>query len=245
MQAPGSLVGTVTAVGGEPLAGVSVTVDGMTPSTTGVDGSYTVTGVAPGTRVVKFAKLGYVTQTITPVVIADGATASLNAVMLVAPGSLVGTVTATGGTPLSGVSVTAESGATTTTTADGGYTVAMSPGTYAVTYSKSGYVSQVYSVTIGAGGTTRNDVVLAVAPTTGSLVGTVTAVGGGVLQGVSVKVGASSPATTGAGGGYTVSGIAPGTYTITYSKSGYVSQEFSMAFYAGATTRNDVVLAPA
>ena len=79
-------------------------------------------------------------------------------------------------------------------------------------------------------------------PVPGSLTGTVSD-GGGPVAGVSVAVGALAPATTAANGAYTVSGILPGTYSVTYAKSGYVSQTLSgVVISAGGTTTRDVTL---
>ena len=78
-----------------------------------------------------------------------------------APGTLVGSVTTSGGAGLSGVSVSIPGTGAVNTTASGAYTVAgITPGPYTATYSKVGYVSQNKSVTIASAETTTQDVVL-------------------------------------------------------------------------------------
>jgi hypothetical protein len=102
---PGALKGTVTS-GGSPLAGVSVQVGSMTPTTTGGDGKYAFLNIAPGTYSVAYAKPGYATQTLTGVVVtSDSTTTREVALVSTIPGALTGTVMS-GNTMLSGVSVT-------------------------------------------------------------------------------------------------------------------------------------------
>ena len=86
------------------------------------------------------------------------------AVTLVAPGTLAGTVSA-GGSPLAGVSISVPGTATATTGANGTYSVAgIAPGTYNVTFAKSGYVSQTLSVTISSAATTTKVVAMTETP---------------------------------------------------------------------------------
>lgn len=60
----GSISGIVTEEGtGVPLADVSISVDGILTTTTGVDGSYSITGLTPGFHTLKFEKEGYGTET--------------------------------------------------------------------------------------------------------------------------------------------------------------------------------------
>jgi Repeat of unknown function (DUF5648)/Carboxypeptidase regulatory-like domain len=65
--------------------------------------------------------------------------------------------------------------------------------------------------------------------------------GGVGLSGVTVAVGNWS-STSGAGGGYTLTGITPGTYTATYSKVGYVTASAGVTILAGATVTRNVSL---
>jgi len=75
-------------------------------------------------------------------------------------GTLNGTVTS-GGSPLSGVSVSVPGFGTVVTASDGSYSRAgITSGTYGVTFSKSGYATVTRSVTISANVTTTTDVSL-------------------------------------------------------------------------------------
>jgi len=69
----------------------------------------------------------------------------------------------------------------------------------------------------------------------GTLSGTVSG-GSGVLSGVTVSVAGYPAATTGSNGTYAISGIVSGSYSVSYSKSGYVSQTLSTTIYSGSTT---------
>ena len=78
----------------------------------------------------------------------------------VVPGALSGVVTDSGG-PLVGVSVSVPGTATVTTLSDGSYSVpGVTPGTYNVAYSKSGYTTKIVSVTILSDATATKDVTL-------------------------------------------------------------------------------------
>ena len=85
-------------------------------------------------------------------------------------------------------------------------------------------------------------VTLVAAP--GTLAGTVSSIAG-PLGGVGVTVAGFAPVTSASDGTYSVAGIAPGTYNVTYSKSGYVSQTLPVLIASGATTTKDVTLVAA
>ncbi len=128
-----------------------------------------------------------------------------------------------GAVGLAGVTVSVPGNGSTTTAANGTYTLAgITPGTYTATYSKAGYVTQTPSVTITSGGTTTKNVTLVQVP--GTLSGTVTSSTVG-LAGVTVSVPGNGSTTTAANGTYTLAGITPGTYTATYSKAGYIDPD--------------------
>ena len=81
-------------------------------------------------------------------------------------GTLQGTVTdRTTAAGISGASVQVSGGPSTTTNASGAYTIDLAAGTYSVTFSKAGYVSQTLnSVVITSNGTTTQNVALVQAP---------------------------------------------------------------------------------
>jgi outer membrane protein OmpA-like peptidoglycan-associated protein/5-hydroxyisourate hydrolase-like protein (transthyretin family) len=143
------------------------------------------------------------------------------------------------------------------TTEEGGtYDVYPIPaGTYRVSFTDDGgtFATQYYqaasslgtatNVALSEGGTTTN--INAVMMEFGGLQGTVQGPGG-PLEGVTVSLsGGAGVATTTADGTYTISGIAPGTYTATFSLTGYVTQAPIVDITEGATITQDITLVAA
>jgi hypothetical protein len=75
----------------------------------------------------------------------------------------------------------------------------------------------------------------------GALTGTVSH-GGSSLAGVSVSVPDHASVLTAADGSYTVSGIVPSTYNVTYTKAGYSGQTVAITVLPSTTTTRDVSL---
>jgi len=114
--------------------------------------------------------------------------------------------------------------------------------------------STLYSVTftdanhgwaVGDGGTILAYTNAAPAATTGSIAGTVTAVGGGVLSGVIVSLSTGASKTTASDGSYALSDLATGTCDVTFSKVGYLpTAQHGVMVSAGATSTVSPALAP-
>jgi hypothetical protein len=152
-------------------------------------------------------------------------------------GVITGHISA-GGQRLGGVSIVASDGTTdlsmVSLTEDdiGAFTVRglATPGRYTVTFSRDGYATESRSVSLAQGESVTLDVNLSAA--VGSISGTVNAATGGPLGGVSVTVtGGEEPVSTStvsqgdATGTWSVDGLtAPGSYTVTFARAGYVSQ---------------------
>lgn len=79
----GQIAGTVTdATSGDPLPGVNVTIPGTTHGTaTGMDGSYTISGLEPGVYTVRASLVGYNAQEVTDVPVASGESTNLDFVL--------------------------------------------------------------------------------------------------------------------------------------------------------------------
>ena len=144
--------------------------------------------------------------------------------------SISGTVTASTGGGLGGVTMTltGTSSTTTTTAGDGTYSFSSFPdsSTYTVTPSLSGYTFQPSSSSgsISGSNVTLDFTGTANTTTTYSISGTVTSSTGGALAGVTITLtGSSSGTTTTDGSGnYSFSGLADGgSYTVTPSMTGY------------------------
>lgn len=141
-----------------------------------------------------------------------------------------GVVTNSGGTPVSGVTLTlnASAGAVTRTAQSDGNGAfafaAVSEGTYSLTPSKSGVTFSPTSRTIvvSTANVTGQNFVANVPNTLFSISGRVVTSAGAGISGVTVtRTGSSTSATTDANGNYAFANIGNGTYTLTPAKSGF------------------------
>jgi hypothetical protein len=211
-----TLTGAVEDAVGDPLAGVTVTIYEAPGDTvpagvddTGLDGSYSLPFLEPGTYHLVFTKDGYreswygdgaTRETIT--IDADGQASNDDGALegnvvptqqLTSPAThaVTGTVT-TGGAPIDGVTVTAylngddeEPGVSTTSAiGTGGYTLALETGSYQIRYSHPSYLGTWY----GAGNAASDTATDVIVRTDGSVVvgGATTGCGSSTLCGVAV-----------------------------------------------------------
>lgn len=168
----------------------------------------------------------------------------------ISSGKIAGTVTdSSTATGIAGVTVTATgpSTATAVTAADGSYSINyLSPGTYALSATKTGYQNGSKSgvvVTIGVT-TTAN---MTMVSTSGAITGTVVnATTGAGIVGATVAI--TGPATrtitTGTGGSFSATGLSAGTYTITSSATGYIADVKSVTVATGGTVTTNIPLSP-
>ena len=216
------------------IAGTTITVSGTSTWTavTITDGSYKITGIAPGTISVSASKTGYSTVSGTGTVTAGGTLTFSPSLSTTPPtettGVLKGTVTNNTGQPISGatISITGRKAYATTTGIAGSFSVStMDPDTYTVSVSAVGYLPQSYTVTVLAGVTTDiGSLNLLSAPTTGSIGGMVTdAATGSVLEGVLITAtgATTTQAFTATDGTYQLSNAAPGAVTLSAEKTGF------------------------
>ena len=164
---------------------------------------------------------------------------------------------------LGGVDIEATDGTTTVSTVsltigDIGFFAIRSlptPGTYTVTVSKQGYSSQTVTVSLTEG-QQITDLSITIAPNTGSLTGVVGLSGVGPAGGITVSItGGEVELTTvsasiGTVGEWVVEDLpVPATYTITFSRAGYVAQtrliDLDPFAGTGAATGVDATLLPA
>jgi cell wall-associated NlpC family hydrolase len=209
------------------------------PSTTAAaDGSYSISQLEPGTYSVMLSSTGYVSTS--PATVIVSAKTAIVTVALVKDGNLSGSVTASGGVALAGVSVSIN-GHSTNTAADGSYSIPLlAPGTYSVAFAKIGYVSQSRTTVVVSAKTTTVTVALV---KDGNLSGSVTAAGGVALAGVSVSINGGYSTNTAADGSYSIPLLAPGTYSVAFAKIGYVSSLKHVVIAAGVTAIANVALA--
>jgi len=151
----GSLAGTVTS-GGNPLAGVLVTINTTTYSfTTGANGTYSFPFVIPGAYTVTATKLGYESQTLPVTIVADQAstlnfslTASANVSVT---GTVYGSDQPTVGLAGATISLDGPLDFTGTTNAQGQFTITgvLSGNTYNYTIVKQGYQDLTGTINVG------------------------------------------------------------------------------------------------
>jgi hypothetical protein len=261
---PGSITGTVTD-GQGPVGGVTVTatsgpttVTTATP-TTGVVGRYALTSLpTPGTYLLTFEKEGYGTQTVALDLQAGEARTGVDVPLVGGTGEIAGTVRDEAGRGVGDVTVRVLGGPSTAETRTltagqpGTYRITglPTPGTFTVTFEKAGYASVTVAVPLQASGfATGIDATMI--PATSTLEGTVVAANGQPVPGAAVvltngtlrfeSMSTSSPSA----GFFRLSGVIPGTYTITVSFPGHVIYAEIVSLPPGTTTRNvQLVLAP-
>ena len=229
----GTLVSDTTASGTTASSEPAVT------TTTTPDGSWAFTGVkAPGYYLVTFSKPGYATAKYIATTTVDGKAVLLSASIAPGNGAISGSVSGPHG-PLGGVALTITDGTVTLSTktptvgATGtwGVTGLTTPDTYLVTATLAGYGTQVAVVNLPAAGT-RTGVALTMTPGVGSLSGLVTSSRNGAGVGnltVTASDGTSkqtaTTTTTNPVGSYFLPNLdIPGTYALTVSGPGWVTQ---------------------
>ena len=237
---PGSITGTVTdSVTRQALSGATVAYAGGS-GITNASGQYSLANVAEGSYSVtasagNYASVGQV------VAVGAGATVTQNFALAPNPGTITGVVSdASTGLPLSGATVS-YSGGSTSTNASGQYTLsAVTEGSYTVTTSAAGYGTQATTDSVGPGAVVTQNVALSQAP--GSVTGTVTSAATALpVSGASVTYSGGST-TTNASGGYTLSNVPSGTYSVTVTATGYQAQSQALTVNpGGASTRNFVL----
>lgn len=256
----GSLGGTVTD-GKDPLGGVTITatangrtVTSATP-TTGAVGRWSIPGLAtPGTYLLTFSKEGYGTYSVAEELGPGRSQNDLVVPLVGGAGQISGTVTGPGGQPVGGVTVTVDganppaSTATLTAGSVGSYLLSglATPGNYTLTFSAAGFGSQTVAVPLTSGGSaTGVDVTLA--PATGTITGSVTSSTGAALTGATVTVtdGQTPRTTTSASsppGGWTVAGLPPGSYSVTFALAGFQARTVLVHLSGGQTATADATL---
>lgn len=235
-----ALTGRVTTSTGAGIAGVTVTLNTGVTVTTGTTGYFFIFNKPAATYTVTFSKAGYISKTHSGVAVAVGVTSTVNTTLYTT--TLTGRVTTSAGVGIAGATVTLNTGATVATGTTGYYSFFNVPAaTYTVTVSKAGYIStSVSGVVLAAGTTKTQNFALGTAYL---LAGRVTTSGGVGISGATVTVNSGASATTDTGGYYTFPTLAAGTYTVTASKTGYVSSTASgVAVTAGTTTTRNFVL---
>jgi hypothetical protein len=156
-------------------------------------------------------------------------------------GTLEGTVTdSSNGNPIAGANIQiAPLGASTTTGADGHYSILLPVGDYQVTAHSFGYDDQTQPATVTDGGDTVLDFALNPSPS-GSLSGTVTDSASNPIANATVTINNTPipPATTDATGHYSFASVPEGTYTVTAAAGRCNTPDTETVIISGATMQD-------
>ena len=253
----GSIQGQVTINGASAgTLGIMVYIAGTSYSAmTDTTGAFTMSSVPAATGYTLIASLQGYNSATTSVDVAAGTTPSVVAMNLttIVPSPTTGTVSgtatlngATTGNTGIFVYLTGTSYITMTTNSSGVFTITgVAPGTYTLVASMVGYTpaSPAGSVLVTAGGAINVGTLnLPTKVSMGTVSGTVSlgSSQGGVAgpgAGVSVSLaGTSYAGTTNSSGAFTLTGIAPASYTLVASKDGYTPSSVNAVNVAAGTT---------
>lgn len=244
--------GVVIDSSGTPLSGVNITAENTTTgesfsTTTDPDGNYTLP-LPPGVYNVSARLVNYTANiTYSGLVVDEGETNWANFTMQEILGTLTGYIT-NGTVPVAGATVHLKGEynySANSTIPLGAYTITnIRPGTYIVYVEKAGYWTTYYDkpLLIGRGDVVHLDFIIEEQPA--RVYGQVLLAGKG-LEGVTVMLtsgSASFSTVTDAEGNYSLSSIPAGTYTIRFSKSEFVTQEFQISLSPFESKRIDISL---
>jgi Carboxypeptidase regulatory-like domain len=239
--------------------------------TTGRIGSFVLPDLlTPSSYAITVSAEGYATKALTVSLASGQKVSGLTILLEPATGSISGIVKDSTGAPLRGVAVSATDGentfATSTVSIDDPSTTSLNeigtfslaglpaPGVYTVSFGGGTYATVVRNVVLSSGSLAA-ELNIDLVASTGRVLGKVTDASGAV-GGVTVKVSngivtrttttASScpPNVTDCIGRYRLDGLAPGTYTLTFSRTGSEPAARQIVIVEGGSVTADVVLRP-
>ena len=219
-----NISGKVTA-GTSGVGGVTISAGGGLTATTANDGTYAIPFVPDSATpyTVTASLVGYTFSPASQPATVNGADATGINFTATQVFNIKGTVADSSLKGVAGVSVSAGTGLTATTAADGTYTIAKVPVSatpYTVTPTKTGYTFNpaTRSVTVSSADVT---LVNFTATAVYTISGTVKDGSGNPVKGVTVSAGTGLTATTAADGTYTIANVPAGTYALAPSLSVY------------------------
>lgn len=212
----------------------AATLKSVANTVTGIDGTYTISGIEAGTYLLTVTRDGYITSNSTVVTVGTVSVSAVDDIILKnAQGAISGTITLEGALDNAGISIlvtSSDSEKTYSTTTDSSGHYALSgilPGTWRVQATKSGYTNGYTDpFTVSAGSTAEpNSIELAISLR--SIFGSVVLEGRTDCAGVKItatniqKTSEIYSALTNSSGFYALSSMTPGEYILSYSFEGY------------------------
>lgn len=213
------IYGYVKDPSGKPIYGATVsTTAGGYSATTDPNGRYELDYVDPATYTITASGSGWA-PTSTTATAADGRTVQAPDIVL-AFGAIAGCVKDNLGNPVSGatISITNSPYTSTTTDADGNYTLSNLAPYNHLTASKPGHVSVSQAVSVSGGQTTTCNLTLV---RTGSITGFVKDNLGRPISQISVSACSYGAGTTDSSGAYLITNVTPGTYSFVVSDTSW------------------------
>jgi phosphatidylinositol-3-phosphatase len=239
-QPPGGVTGTVyNGATGGVIAGATVLDSGGASAVTDSSGVYTLSGLTPGSHALTAAAAGFNAGSHSAMVNSGQATPNVNFSLTPTPGAATGAVTnAADGTAIASATVRDSGGASATTDSSGAYTLTgLTPGSHTLTASATAFTSQAVTVSITAGQTTQSVNFRLTSAPPGAVSGTVkNASTGATMRGASVSASGGGSTTTDVAGAYTLTGLSPGSHTVTAFASGFAGQTQTASVTASQTT---------
>lgn len=232
----GTIKGVVTYQGtGTPIAGANVTAKGY-KTVTASNGSYSLR-VWVGPYNLTVSKQGYYSN-VTLVTVGPDDVITKNLTTRYIPAIVTGTLTDSETAALVSGATVAAGSVQNTTGSNGRYSLSLLPGTYTITFSKTGYFGSSSPLTVGANETkTVNIAMVRIAILTGTITDKKT---GNPISGATVIAG-STQTSTGSDGKYTLN-VPPGNYNLTVSMTGYVTNGTMVTASGGVTHTLNVAL---
>ncbi|MGM7702002.1 carboxypeptidase regulatory-like domain-containing protein [Pseudalkalibacillus sp. Hm43] len=255
---PGAITGTIRdsetntrLVGAEVLVFSAQDIVPIAMALTDGLGQYTITGLVPGTYTIVVNAVGY-TENSAGSTVFSNQTTTTNLFLTTNSGSISGTVLGTDGQPFKNavIKIVDSNGVvvgTSAANADGFYSIGgLPPGTYSIRVAAPDIASQSSGITLVANENKVINFVLRVSP--GTITGKVTdQTTGEPIVGANVNILDSNglviaTTATNTSGGYFVDRLAPGSYTVSVTKTNYAKQTKGGIVQTGELTTVNIAL---
>jgi len=213
--------GTVALSGGTGVNTVAIS-DGLGHTTsTDASGNYTLSGLPAGSYTLTPSKAEYTFNPVNQAVTVGGSKTGINFTATLISYAISGRVTLSGGFAVAGATLSDGLGHTTTSDAQGYYTLSGLPlGSYTITPSKALYSAFVPANRVVPVGPSKTAMDFVGTTPLYSATGKVTSDGTTAIAGVLIVDNLGRSATTNASGNYTLSGLPAGSYTLHPIKMG-------------------------